>query len=246
VIRRERVKTKVLSTNEILSDQEQLDLPEILANARKHVHSLDLDIIRLQDTYDAILKLRAQGIARISRPEAGFVPHKQPPPEILSNIFAWRMREAQNKLPPQKYHSLAWEISQVCARWRWVALAEPSLWNRLHISETFGSSPHIIRALHEIFSNRGGGEAIEFEAMLSVRDDWMTIIDLIKTFLTPRRASTHNHGCVMAPQSPSSQLRQPQNALGEVFNAVGHSLLPCITVQRFICGVQFAPNTNIL
>lgn len=173
MLRRIRLEATVLSSNEILSDTDQQDLRYLLGDAEKDVESLKADIRRLQDTIGTLVERHAQRVDRIKRLRAiGFAPHKKLPPEIISQIFRWCGAIDVNRLPPNRYQSPAWEVSRVCARWRRIALAEPALWDRIHVPPHYALSPPIIRALSETFSTRGGNGIIEFHITPSCQEDW--------------------------------------------------------------------------
>jgi len=106
------------------------------------VHSLynhdtllgDTEIPRIRSsTPSSLLFLRDVRHARVSTFRAALASHKKVPPELLVKIFLDTCPSHPNSLPPHS-RTRPWAISQVCARWRKVALNEPHLWGNLSIT----------------------------------------------------------------------------------------------------------------
>lgn len=167
-------------TNDPLSDTDQKVLQGILADATNEIESLDTDISRLHETILNLEKRRTEGLTRIERLRVGLSPHKRIPPEILSKIFV-HCDGPPLRLPP-RYHKSIWTITQVCSRWRNIAMAEPLLWNQLKVRCT--ENEDALNALiHEIFSNRGGQGAISYEApWITCASIWEDVLNLISRY----------------------------------------------------------------
>ncbi|KAJ7483482.1 hypothetical protein FB451DRAFT_991164, partial [Mycena latifolia] len=63
-------------------------------------------------------------------------PLRRMPPELLGEIFSWTLPSVQEALGRRRFqdkHS-PWVFTQVCHRWRAVALSTPSLWSQIVIN----------------------------------------------------------------------------------------------------------------
>lgn len=94
----------------------------------------------LKQLFDIRIDLERQ-IAVVLGFHNSFIPIAILPDEILTAIFSIRMLDDKFELPPtsRRDGSRAMRIvSQVCRRWREVALATPTLWANIDFDHTFG------------------------------------------------------------------------------------------------------------
>ncbi|KAJ7483492.1 hypothetical protein FB451DRAFT_1364403 [Mycena latifolia] len=125
---------EVLSTNEAPEGAELTFIREVvsktdakLADVKKEISRLQNRIQQLQDERASLAIYRAQNTAVLS-------PLRRMPPEVLGEIFSWTLPsidEGSRKF--HKSHS-PWVLTQVCNRWRAVAVSTPSLWSRVVIN----------------------------------------------------------------------------------------------------------------
>ncbi|KAF9460599.1 hypothetical protein BDZ94DRAFT_1265689 [Collybia nuda] len=167
-------------SNDPLSYEDQTALRTILKNVEDDVKSLESDISRLVKVVSHLEKRHAEGLIRIDRLRVGLAPHKRLPPEILSKIFV-HCDGYPLKLPPRYYRPI-WSVTQVCSRWRSVALAEPLLWNQIKVRGS-DRTDALNAFINEIFSNRGGQGAISYDApWITGPEEWEDVVTLLSTY----------------------------------------------------------------
>lgn len=182
---RSRVEHLTCSSNEILSDQDQGTVRDLLAEVKSDVDSLDAEIARLETVLGDLKKRRALGVQRMTGLRVGIAPHKNVPPEILADIFV-RCAEGVEVPIPRPELSIAWNLCQVCTRWRSIARAEPLLWAKIDVNslDDENQSIHIFDLLHDILSNCGGQGKVHLEIYPSTRRDWMRLFELFELYPT--------------------------------------------------------------
>lgn len=93
------------------------------------ITQVSVKILRLLDVFSA-LKATSNSFSLVNRL----------PPEILLRIFRWCTYRHVLSDPYREhayYEAPRWlSFSQVCSRWRRLALADPSLWTHIHPSKT--------------------------------------------------------------------------------------------------------------
>jgi F-box-like len=108
---------------------------EILAQSVHDHDSILIDHItqsQIRSLPSGLTTLRDIRLARVAKFRVALAPHKKFPAEILSKIFLDACENRPLLLPPHA-RTRPWATSQVCARWRRVALNEPLMWNDLSI-----------------------------------------------------------------------------------------------------------------
>lgn len=110
---------------------------------------------RIRATPKTLSNLRDARLARVTRFRVALAPHKKVPPEILANIFVEACENRPLSLPPHN-RTRPWAISQVCARWRQVALNEPRLWNDLSVTTNRKLGDPFPARMHDVFSRSAG------------------------------------------------------------------------------------------
>jgi F-box-like len=157
---------------------------EILAQTL-YDHAL-IDEIAIPSTPSGLSLLRGTRQARVAKFRAALAPHKKVPPEILSKIFLDACEDRPISLPPHsRTRPLA--ISQVCARWRQVALNEPRLWNNLSITTNRRlGDPFPVRMRDVFVRSAGMGIALTIDRRqyTGAPPEAATIIDIILPHLS--------------------------------------------------------------
>jgi hypothetical protein len=123
-----------------------------------HDHDLldEIEIPRLRSSTPAtLLILRDTRRARVAKYRAALAPHKKVPPELLVKIFLYACEDRSLSLPPHN-RTRPWVISQVCARWRQVALNEPRLWGDLSVTTDRVLSDSYPIKMRDIFARSAG------------------------------------------------------------------------------------------
>lgn len=116
--------------DDILSDQERKRAPTLISDVEAELSFLDQEIA-------CLLVKREVVRARLSRFSVALAPHKRLPPEILARCFIETLSGASTvQFPPPFTQPSPWNVSQVSAKWRHVAIEEARLWKDVNISTT--------------------------------------------------------------------------------------------------------------
>lgn len=124
-------------------------IPEIKAI----VAQIDAEMARVESALDDLRRQRNYISTQIRRCQSTFARHRDLPSEILSAIFLacnggnplWLVCQFEPHTPP-------WNVSQVCRKWRSVALDTPDLWRHIFITP---KNP--VRSIAELISRGGNG-----------------------------------------------------------------------------------------
>jgi hypothetical protein len=150
--------------NEALHD---LDVIEQMISLVKIVHDLlaqtvsdqkladDLVLHPLSTSSGPLLVLREMRILRVAKFHAALAPHKKLPPEILAEIFLLSCHGDNLRLSLQTMHWCR-AFTQVCKRWRQVALNDPRLWNNITLKMIDDVDPRFADWVAIVFARSAG------------------------------------------------------------------------------------------
>jgi F-box-like len=160
------------ASNDPLPHHEQLIIRELLTDAESELHLVDTEISSTQAILNALHARRAESVTRVTRLRTAISPHKNLPPEIMSKIFM-NSRSSDRIVLPYHPGSSPWNVSQVCSRWRQIALCESRLWNSVLLPYIkYRRHPiDVIPATQHVFA-RCGDRTIDFDL-----EDWRTFAD---------------------------------------------------------------------
>lgn len=121
-----------LRSNVSLDDMTKGDVRSLLTDLLSRLGDIDHEISRLEDLLDHARRERAAISSSIDLCRAVSAPIRSLPNEMLSDIF-------YATIPPldTSFMSMAcmpWAASQVCSRWRSIALSTPRLWSYVSVS----------------------------------------------------------------------------------------------------------------
>ncbi|KAJ7262701.1 hypothetical protein B0H12DRAFT_1180863, partial [Mycena haematopus] len=119
-----RIPKDILDTNRPPTDSETLCILRIIDEERTRKTRLKARIAAVQSLLEELMAERVSMDAEIRAHEGTLSLLRRMPTELLSLIFVFASRstywERQNPAP--------WTASQVCRRWRAIALSQPSFW----------------------------------------------------------------------------------------------------------------------
>ncbi|KAJ6592314.1 hypothetical protein DFH09DRAFT_1358042 [Mycena vulgaris] len=110
----------ILATNRPPLEPEILRIRSVIAEERARKTRLDAQIAALEATLNKFTEDRHVLEAEILGYEGTLSPLRRMPPELLSLIFTLARRPSGDPAP--------WTVSQVCRRWREIAIYQPSFW----------------------------------------------------------------------------------------------------------------------
>ncbi|KAF9461045.1 hypothetical protein BDZ94DRAFT_1264735 [Collybia nuda] len=173
----EELEHRATSSNELLSDKEQLLLRNLIIGAEGYIKYLEEDILR--PVID-LQTCRVEALCRIERLRTGTAIHRKVPSEILLEIFMESIGVSRVYLPPSRMHSI-WSLMQVCSRWRQIILSAPVFWKEIQVLDS-RKQESLNVLIHDIFSHRGGGCLISYQPPFIANEHiWNDFLDLIKT-----------------------------------------------------------------
>ncbi|KAF9461655.1 hypothetical protein BDZ94DRAFT_1237525 [Collybia nuda] len=146
---RQNLRSSLGLSNTILNDQEELIARKFLDDANSTISSIDVEIARLHSTIQSLEAQREGEMKWVERLHVGLSPQKKIPSEILGHTFEYCADDEDDyvvNIPPHP-SSGCLILSQVCSRWRQVALGEPSLWNRIFINYPNAVRPDPLRTI---------------------------------------------------------------------------------------------------
>ncbi|KAJ7511686.1 hypothetical protein B0H11DRAFT_1952612 [Mycena galericulata] len=141
------------STNNVPSNAEAFHSREEIREGLGQLSNIDREIDRLQKAIEALCGEREHIIDHIEKHRAVLLPLRRLPPEIMHEIFSWTLSDPGPTIPPCNIKS-PWNLSQVCGRWRAIALSQPSLWSNIAI-ENGRRSTYTRDALHAQLERSG-------------------------------------------------------------------------------------------
>ncbi|KAF9469260.1 hypothetical protein BDZ94DRAFT_367322 [Collybia nuda] len=110
-------------SNIVLFDTEKYLIHSRITDTRREIETLDEKIFHLQS-------VRARKLSRIAKLKAMISPIRELPGEIIAVIFsAFTSGTVTIEKEMDTLSMEPWNLSQVCSKWRAVALATPQLWN---------------------------------------------------------------------------------------------------------------------
>jgi len=126
---------KTLGTHTVSSGSEVNDIQNVISKAKTVIVELDEEMGRVQQVLTQMSLRRSEICAEIEEHKALLSPVHSLPDELLSEIFRHHCQSLSSnsdKFPwPWSAHLL---LTQICSRWRAVALAMPALWSEIHVS----------------------------------------------------------------------------------------------------------------
>lgn len=218
----------------ILEDQDKRILSELLDEAQGDLDSLDADIARLHtalagvthrlaeaegelpfdldimhiDTVLRRLKTRRPLAAqRMMRLRSGLELHKKLPDEILAKIFI-ECADGQRVPIPRREYCMAWDLGQVCKRWRDVVRGEPLLWANINVH--FSGSYYPFDLLHDVLSNCGWEGSVQLKAYPKSHYDWTELLQVVNRY-APRLRALDLHlddACLRALSTPAVEFNK--------------------------------------
>lgn len=131
-------------SNEILPDDERNKVLNLITESQRALDSLDDEIYTIQAALHTLLGRRETEASHLERLRTGVAPHKKIPPEIFSLIFAHTISDKPAHMILWKRWDSPWNITQVCSRWRAIALSEAKLWKTMGLKVPQISSPETL------------------------------------------------------------------------------------------------------
>ncbi|KAF8176614.1 hypothetical protein K438DRAFT_1681880 [Mycena galopus ATCC 62051] len=107
------------------SDSQALEIHGEIERAERHISTLNMHIARLQGAMEDLVRHRAELEDFIKSHKAVVSAQRCLPNEILLEIFEHCVNPLAS---PEPRHNISWIISQVCSRWRALAISSPRLW----------------------------------------------------------------------------------------------------------------------
>lgn len=197
--------------NVVLSDADQDILRALLLEVWKGLDGLDAEILAIEAALDVLRRRRTKEAERIQKLQVGMTPHKRLPPELLAAIFVHCMEfcYAVDVVPRFRHGNLTpWPLTQVCSRWREIALAEPRLWKHIQFPRLDMPWPkNTTELMHDLCSRRGGEGKIKLRASPKCQDEWEFLLDLIHLYPSRIRGLA-----IGIRDSPSPRLDTPIKA----------------------------------
>ncbi|TFK58776.1 hypothetical protein BDN72DRAFT_906423 [Pluteus cervinus] len=96
-----------------------------------HFEQVSSEAARLQVELAALTAQHAKFVKAALFYQAALAPWKQLPNEVLQRIFSFTKAEEPPTCVPFSKTTAPMQLTQVCSRWRGVALATPALWQDL-------------------------------------------------------------------------------------------------------------------
>ncbi|KAJ7117629.1 hypothetical protein C8R44DRAFT_555445, partial [Mycena epipterygia] len=120
-----------LTTNEPPEDTESTFIRAVASKTGSRLAYLDTKISQLRDWLIQLEEERATLTVYHSQNTAILSPLRRMPPELLCEIFSWTLPSVREALQRRRFdtkHS-PWVLTQICSRWRAIALSTASLWS---------------------------------------------------------------------------------------------------------------------
>ena len=151
--------TNLGTTNETLTDPQRSHVRQLLNDTRLQRDTIDAEIRRTQERLTALYKQRRPYPAYTRRLQTALAPHKDLPPEVLSEIF-WNCFDDYGDgtvVPVSRFRRrpslpVPWALGQVCSRWRQVVLNDSRFWAGIHLR---GYNSCTVSMLQEAFKRSG-------------------------------------------------------------------------------------------
>lgn len=165
------------STNEILSSQDQKIIRQLLSEAQGSIDSIDAHIAHLET-------VRTLGIERMMKLRIGIAPQRHLPPEILAKIFIECANNEEVPIPRRRAPCIAWDLSQVCGRWRDIARTVPALWERVNVKfgDDYNLSLVAFDVLQDVLSHCGGQGVMKLTINPRTQSGWEKLQDLVTIY----------------------------------------------------------------
>src|ERR1700728_882838 len=129
---------KTLGTHIVPSASEVNDIQNVISKAKTVIVELDEQMARVQQVLTRMSLCRTEICAEIEEHKALLSPVRSLPDELLSEIFflyCQSLSSDSDEGPgPWRAHLF---LTQICSRWRTVALAMPALWSEIHVSRVW-------------------------------------------------------------------------------------------------------------
>ncbi|KAJ7483507.1 hypothetical protein FB451DRAFT_1555457 [Mycena latifolia] len=199
---------QLMTTNEPPPEDEDLTfIRAVVSKLGTRLADVENEISRLRDQLQKLEKERASLSRSLAQNNAVLSPLRRMPTELLGEIFSWTLpsvSEALNWPRFQAQHS-PWVLTQVCRRWRAVALSTPSLWSRIAINFDFEHAnplskikAQIERAnklkIHFCGNKKPSRQQIEIFCHLAVHcSRWEELSIRLTPTILPLFASLRNH-----------------------------------------------------
>ncbi|KAJ7457215.1 hypothetical protein B0H11DRAFT_1925153 [Mycena galericulata] len=134
----------LLNSNETPLESDLDSINVRLSKTDAHLAYLDAEISRLWARVARLERERALLSEHRAQNKGIISPLRRMPPEVLCEIFAWTLPHPQTaaRRGPTVYDS-PWMLTQICSRWRAIAVATPSLWSLVAISYSFPQLPDV-------------------------------------------------------------------------------------------------------
>jgi hypothetical protein len=133
----------------MLRDLERQIVQDLISETQAGISSLDDNISQLESDLDTLRARRTYNIERVQKLRVAIAPHRRVPPEILGQIFLHSVHGKPVDLRPNIY-SQHRVLTQICSRWRKVALRERALWDYVRLPNPEDNGP--LAVLDEIMS----------------------------------------------------------------------------------------------
>ena len=227
------------TTNNPPLQQEFLDLKDTLdaVDFVKEVAALDTEIASLLRTLDALHARRAKMETRVRACKSITSPLRRFPAELILEIMDWATCVANGIDTVERetvswYQTGIWVYSQVCQRWRAIALSTPAFWSKLSIHLDAYTPPvykQVIPSIHrlEMILSRSADHLLSLKFYLSYT---MTDYDYNPTIATAhhllvslvKHSERWYNASLTLPCNSLNQLRSVQNRIPN---------LQCLTLQ---------------
>ncbi|KAF9459609.1 hypothetical protein BDZ94DRAFT_1312226 [Collybia nuda] len=236
---------RACSPNTILSNTERGAMFDILSGLDGCIVGFDDDIARIRKVLDSLQDHRAEISVRAERIRERLALEAKLPPEILTKIFVHWAGNEYIKLPQTQGPFMA--VSQVCSRWRGVALAEPLLWGRLYVLMPF--SKQIASLVHSILSSRGGRGPVDLRINVYNSNHWEIMQNLVSTYPSRIRklqiytGSSRYLKAIVGPLKPMEidHMRIFDKGSSDETNADLHVLEDCVNLE----GIELMDDNDV-
>ncbi|KAK7449806.1 hypothetical protein VKT23_013282 [Stygiomarasmius scandens] len=120
----------LLTTNAVPFDDDIHRVRQICAEHSQDLNRLNAQIERLQESLDTITSKRDALQSRLSTLQSITSPLRALPPEVLQTIFI----KCLEPFPIISAHESPVLLTQICSKWRSIAIDTPALWASFHIA----------------------------------------------------------------------------------------------------------------
>jgi len=176
----------MLHTNCVPSDDETVQIHQVVDKVGLEIAQLERDILREQDVLKKLERKCEELKVFHSDHLALLTPARRLIPEMLSKIFI-QCLPSFNRLSTQTPQGTPMYLGQICSGWRAVALSIPKLWATFVMSTYIRGTPLLRHNLeHEWFSRSAShplslsislsdGDERQIDAITRVSDRWSTV-----------------------------------------------------------------------